>query len=104
MFFKPLGDRIAVKRLEAEAKTPGGIILPDNAKEKPLQAEVIAVGPGLRNEKGEHIALDVQVGDVVMFAKWAGTEVTLEGQEVLIMKESDVMGVVADAASKKKVA
>lgn len=104
MEFQPLGDRIAVRRLKADEKTPGGIILPDNAQEKPLEAEVVAVGPGLRNDKGERMALDVQVGDVVLFAKWAGTEVKINGEEILIMKESDVMGVVAKTASQKKVA
>jgi chaperonin GroES len=105
MKFKPLHDRVAVKRVDEEAKTAGGIIIPDTAKEKPMQGEVIAAGPGARNEKGELVALGVKVGDRVLFGKWSGTEVTIDGQELLIMKESDIMGVLEDApAAKKKAA
>jgi chaperonin GroES len=92
--FRPLHDRVVVKRVEEETKTRGGIIIPDTAKEKPMQGEVIAVGPGARNEKGEIQALDVKVGDRILFGKWSGTEVKLDGDELLIMKESDIMGVI----------
>jgi chaperonin GroES len=102
MKFRPLHDRVVVRRLEEEQKTAGGIIIPDTAKEKPMQGEVIAVGPGGRNEKGDLIALDVKVGDTVLFGKWSGTEVKLDGTELLIMKESDIMGVIEGAASTKK--
>jgi chaperonin GroES len=102
MKFRPLHDRVAVKRVEEEAKTAGGIIIPDTAKEKPMQGEVIAVGPGGRNEKGELVALDVKVGDRVLFGKWSGTEVTIDGQELLIMKESDIMGILEGASAAKK--
>ena len=94
MKFRPLHDRVVVKRIDAEEKTAGGIIIPDTAKEKPQQGEVVAVGPGARNEKGEIAALDVSVGDIVLFGKWSGTEVKIDGQDLLIMKESDIMGVV----------
>lgn len=94
MKFRPLHDRVLVKRLEAEEKTRGGIIIPETAKEKPQQGEVIAVGPGARGEDGKIVALDVKVGDKVLFGKWSGTEVTIEGQDLLIMKETDVMGIV----------
>jgi chaperonin GroES len=105
MKFRPLHDRIVVKRIEAEDKTAGGIIIPDTAKEKPSQGQVIAVGPGGRDEAGKLIPIDVQVGDRVLFGKWSGTEVTIDGQELLIMKESDIMGVLTDLpAAKKKVA
>ena len=93
--FRPLHDRVVVKRIDAEEKTAGGIIIPDTAKEKPSQGEVVAVGPGARNEKGEIVALDVKVGDRVLFGKWSGTEVKIDGTEYLIMKESDIMGVIA---------
>ena len=93
MKFRPLHDRVVVRRLEEEQKTAGGIIIPDTAKEKPMQGEIVAVGPGARNEKGEIVALDVKVGDRVLFGKWSGTEVKIDGEELLIMKESDVMGV-----------
>src|SRR5690242_21310926 len=96
MKFRPLHDRVAVRRLEEEQKTKGGIIIPDTAKEKPMQGEVLAVGPGVRNEKGELVKLDVQVGDRVLFGKWSGSEVVVEGEELLIMKEADVMGVLED--------
>jgi chaperonin GroES len=92
--FRPLHDRVVVRRLESEEKTKGGIIIPDTAKEKPQQGEVIAVGPGGRDEAGKLIPLDVKSGDKVLFGKWSGTEVKLDGQELLIMKESDIMGVI----------
>ena len=95
MKFRPLHDRVVVRRVESEEKTAGGIIIPDTAKEKPMEGEVIAVGPGARNEKGEVVALDVKVGDRILFGKWSGTEVKLDGEELLIMKESDIMGVIA---------
>ena len=103
MKFRPLHDRVVVKRIDAEEKTAGGIIIPDTAKEKPSQGEVIAVGPGGRDEKGERVALDVKAGDIVLFGKWSGTEVKIDGTEYLIMKESDIMGVIegGKAASKK---
>jgi chaperonin GroES len=94
MKFRPLHDRVVVRRLESEERTAGGIIIPDTAKEKPQQGEVVAVGPGARNEKGELVALDVKAGDKVLFGKWSGTEVKIDGQDLLIMKESDVMGIV----------
>ncbi len=94
MNIRPLHDRVIVERLESEEKTSGGIILPDTAKEKPQQARVLAVGPGARDEQGKHIAMDVKVGDTVLFAKWGGTEVKVDGKELLILKESDIMGVV----------
>jgi chaperonin GroES len=93
--FRPLHDRVVVRRLESEAKTAGGIIIPDTAKEKPQQGEIIAVGPGGRDEAGKLIKLDVKEGDKVLFGKWSGTEVKLDGEELLIMKESDIMGVIA---------
>ena len=92
--FRPLHDRILVKRIEAEEKTPGGIIIPDTAKEKPIEGEVLAVGPGARDETGTVQPLDVRVGDRVLFGKWSGTEVIIEGEDRLIMKESDVFGVI----------
>ncbi len=107
MKFRPLHDRVVVRRIEAEEKTAGGIIIPDTAKEKPQQGEIIAVGPGGRDESGKLIPLDVQVGDRVLFGKWSGTEVKLDGVEYLIMKESDIMGVLTDVAqspAKKKAA
>ena len=93
MKFRPLHDRVAVRRVEEEQKTKGGIIIPDTAQEKPMQGEVLAVGPGVRDEKGQLVPLDVQVGDRALFGKWSGTEVKLDGDELLIMKESDIMGV-----------
>ncbi|MFZ1883654.1 MAG: co-chaperone GroES [Rhodoplanes sp.] len=102
MHFRPLHDRVVVKRIEAEEKTVGGIIIPDTAKEKPQQGEVISVGPGGRDESGKLIPLDVQVGDRVLFGKWSGTEVKLDGVEYLIMKESDIMGVLTGVETKKK--
>lgn len=94
MKFRPLHDRVLVKRTEAEEKTKGGIIIPETAKEKPQQGEVLAVGPGARGDNGDLIALDVKVGDRVLFGKWSGTEVTIDGEELLIMKETDIMGIV----------
>jgi chaperonin GroES len=93
--FRPLHDRVVVKRIEAEEKTKGGIIIPDTAKEKPQEGEIIAVGPGGRDETGKLIPLDVKAGDRVLFGKWSGTEVKLEGEDLIIMKESDIMGVIA---------
>jgi chaperonin GroES len=98
MKFRPLHDRVVVKRIDAEEKTRGGIIIPDTAKEKPQEGEVVAVGPGARNERGELVALDVKAGDVVLFGKWSGTEVRIDGVDYLIMKESDIMGVVGASA------
>jgi chaperonin GroES len=93
MSFRPLHDRVVVRRLEEDERSTGGIIIPDTAKEKPMQGEVIAVGPGARNEAGEIVPLDVKTGDRILFGKWSGTEVKMDGEELLIMKESDVMGV-----------
>ena len=93
MKFRPLHDRVVVRRLEAEEKTAGGIIIPDTAKEKPMEGEVIAVGPGARDEAGKLVPLDVKDGDRILFGKWSGTEVKLDGQDLLIMKESDILGV-----------
>ncbi|MFN3231729.1 MAG: co-chaperone GroES [Alphaproteobacteria bacterium] len=104
MNFKPLQDRVVVRRLEEEEKTAGGIIIPDSAKEKPSQGEIVAVGPGARDDKGELIALDVKAGDRVLFGKWSGTEVAIEGEDLLIMKESDIMGIIEDAAATKAAA
>ena len=104
MKFRPLHDRVLVKRVEEEAKTKGGIIIPDTAKEKPMQGEVLAVGPGVRNEKGELIACDVKAGDRILFGKWSGTEVKMDGEELLIMKESDIMGIVEESAALKAAA
>jgi len=105
MKFRPLHDRVVVRRIESEEKTAGGIIIPDTAKEKPMEGEVIAVGPGARNEKGELVALDVKTGDRILFGKWSGSEVKIDGQDLLIMKESDIMGVIEGAkASGKKAA
>ena len=104
MKFRPLHDRVLVRRIDAEEKTAGGIIIPDTAKEKPQQGQVIAVGPGARNEAGQLVALDVQVGDTVLFGKWSGTEVKIDGEDLLIMKESDIMGVLEQTAAQKKAA
>jgi chaperonin GroES len=103
MKFRPLHDRVVVRRVESEEKTAGGIIIPDTAKEKPMEGEVLAVGPGARNEKGEVVALDVKAGDRILFGKWSGSEVRIDGQDLLIMKESDIMGVIegTKAAGKK---
>ena len=105
MQFRPLHDRVVVRRIEEDERTPGGIIIPDTAKEKPQQGEVIAVGPGARDEKGVVQPLDVKAGDRVLFGKWSGSEVKIDGEELLIMKESDILGVLEGAAvSKKKAA
>jgi chaperonin GroES len=98
MKFRPLHDRVVIRRLDAEEKTKGGIIIPDTAKEKPQEGEVVAVGPGARDEKGKLVPLDVKTGDRILFGKWSGTEIKLDGEELLIMKESDVMGVIEGAA------
>jgi chaperonin GroES len=99
--FRPLHDRVLVKRVEEEGKSKGGIIIPDTAKEKPQEGEVVAVGPGARDEDGERIEMDVAVGDRILFGKWSGTEVTVDGDELLIMKESDIMGVIEAKKAKK---
>lgn len=104
MKFRPLHDRVVVRRVTAEEKTAGGIIIPDTAKEKPMEGEIVAVGPGARNEKGELVALDVKAGDRVLFGKWSGTEVKIDGEDLLIMKESDIMGIVEITVAKKKAA
>jgi len=93
MAFRPLHDRVLVRRIEAEEKTAGGIIIPDSAKEKPSEGEIVAVGEGARNEGGDRVALDVKAGDRILFGKWSGTEVKLDGEDLLIMKESDIMGI-----------
>ena len=100
MKFRPLHDRVVIRRLEEDERTRGGIIIPDTAKEKPMQGHVVAVGPGARNESGQIVPLDVKAGDTVLFGKWSGTEVKLDGQELLIMKESDLMGVIEGAPAK----
>jgi chaperonin GroES len=103
MKFRPLHDRVVVRRVDAEEKTKGGIIIPDTAKEKPQEGEVVAVGPGARDESGKLIPIDLKAGDRILFGKWSGTEIKIQGEELLIMKESDVMGVVeTHAASRKK--
>ncbi len=105
MKFRPLHDRVVVKRVAEEEKTKGGIIIPDTAKEKPMEGEVVAVGPGARDEKGALVALDVKAGDRILFGKWSGTEVKLDGVEYLIMKESDIMGILeGSAAASRKAA
>jgi chaperonin GroES len=104
MKFRPLHDRIVIRRVEAEEKTAGGIIIPDTVQEKPQQGEVIAVGPGGRDETGKLIPIDLKVGDRVLFGKWSGTEVKLDGKDLLIMKESDIMGVIEQATANKKAA
>jgi chaperonin GroES len=107
MKFRPLHDRVVVRRLEEEERTKGGIIIPDTAKEKPQQGEVIAVGPGARNEQGQVVALDVKEGDRILFGKWSGTEVKIDGEDLLIMKESDILGVLdthSEGKGKKKAA
>src|SRR5919108_138625 len=104
MAFRPLHDRVLIRRLEQEAKSAGGIIIPDTAKEKPMEGEVIAVGPGARSEDGKLHPLDVKPGDRVLFGKWSGTEIKLDGEELIIMKESDIMGVLEGTASKRKAA
>ncbi|MCB1438850.1 MAG: co-chaperone GroES [Nitratireductor sp.] len=104
MKFRPLHDRILVRRIEAEEKTAGGIIIPDTAKEKPMEGEVIATGPGARDERGELVAFDVQPGDRILFGKWSGTEIRLDGEDLLIMKEADVLGVIDQTAEVRKAA
>src|SRR5436309_8892468 len=104
MKFRPLHDRVVIERIDAEAKTTGGIIIPDTAREKPQQGEVLAVGPGGRDESGKLIPIDVAVGDRVLFGKWSGTEVKIDGEDLIIMKESDVMGVIEEGIAKKKAA
>jgi chaperonin GroES len=104
MGFRPLHDRVLVRRVEAEEKTAGGIIIPDTAKEKPQEGEVIAVGAGTRDETGKLIELDVKAGDRILFGKWSGTEVKLNGEDLLIMKESDIMGIITATAARKKAA
>ena len=104
MKFRPLHDRVVVTRIDAESKTAGGIIIPDTAKEKPTEGEVIAVGPGGRDESGKLIPIDLKEGDRVLFGKWSGTEVKIEGAEYLIMKESDIMGVIEQTVARKKAA
>ena len=102
MNFRPLHDRVVVRRLEEDDRSAGGIIIPETAKEKPMQGEVLAVGPGERNEQGKVTSLDVKAGDRILFGKWSGTEVKMDGEELLIMKESDIMGVLEGAAKKRK--
>jgi len=104
MKFRPLHDRVVLTRIDAEEKTTGGIIIPDTAKEKPQEGSVVAIGPGGRDESGNLISIDVKVGDRVLFGKWSGTEVKIDGVEYLIMKESDIMGVLTEAEAKKKAA
>ena len=104
MNFRPLHDRVVVRRLTAEEKTAGGIIIPDTAKEKPMEGEIVAAGPGARNEAGQLVPLDVKSGDRILFGKWSGTEVKIDGEDLLIMKESDIMGIVEGSVAKKKAA
>ena len=104
MKFRPLGDRVVVRRVKEEQKTAGGIIIPDTVQEKPQEGEVISVGPGGRDEAGKLIPIDVKVGDRVLFGKWSGTEVKIDGQDLLIMKESDIMGIIEETVAKKKAA
>ena len=105
MKFRPLHDRVVIRRVEADEKTAGGIIIPDTAKEKPMEGEVVAVGPGARDDTGKLVPLDVQAGDRILFGKWSGTEVKLDGEELLIMKESDIMGIIeGQPATKRKAA
>ena len=102
MKFRPLHDRVVIRRIEGDEKTKGGIIIPDTAKEKPQEGEIIAAGPGARDEKGKLVPLDLKAGDRVLFGKWSGTEVKIDGEDLLIMKESDVMGVIEGASAAKK--
>jgi chaperonin GroES len=106
MKFRPLHDRVVIRRLNAEEKSAGGIIIPDTAQEKPMEGEVVAAGPGARNEQGHIVALEVKAGDRILFGKWSGNEVKLDGEELLIMKESDIMGIIegSSPAAKKKAA
>ena len=102
MKFRPLHDRVVIRRLNADEKSAGGIIIPDTAQEKPMEGEVVAAGPGARNEQGQVVALEVKAGDRILFGKWSGTEVKLDGEELLIMKESDIMGIVEGVPAIKK--
>ena len=102
MKFRPLHDRVVVRRLKQDEKTAGGIIIPDTAQEKPMEGEIIAAGPGARNENGQLVPLDVKVGDRVLFGKWSGTEVKLDGEELMIMKESDIMGIIEGVPAKSR--
>ena len=104
MKFRPLGDRVVVKRVKEETKSSGGIIIPDTAQEKPQEGEVVAVGPGARDDNGERIAPEVKAGERILFGKWSGTEIKIDGEELLIMKESDIMGILDGKATLKKVA
>ncbi|HRE59660.1 MAG TPA: co-chaperone GroES [Hyphomonas sp.] len=104
MQFRPLADRVVVKRVQEDTKTAGGIIIPDTAQEKPQEGEVVAVGPGARDEKGQRVPMDLKAGDRILFGKWSGTEVKVDGEDLLIMKESDVMGVIEGKAKSKKAA
>ena len=104
MKFRPLHDRVVVRRIEAEAKSAGGIIIPDTVKEKPQEGEIVAVGPGARDDSGNLIALDIKVGDCILFGKWSGTEVKIDGEDLLIMKESDVMGIIEGKVAGRKAA
>jgi chaperonin GroES len=104
MHFRPLHDRVVVRRIDADEKTAGGIIIPDTAKEKPQEGEIVAVGPGARNEKGELVPLELKAGDHVLFGKWSGTEVKIDGEDLLIMKETDILGVIEQSARFKKAA
>jgi chaperonin GroES len=104
MHFRPLHDRVVVRRIDAEEKTAGGIIIPDTAKEKPQEGEIVAAGPGARNEKGELLPLDVKAGDRILFGKWSGSEVKIDGEDLLIMKESDILGILDKAGTLKKAA
>ncbi|ANK80675.1 co-chaperone GroES [Minwuia thermotolerans] len=101
MGFRPLHDRVLVRRVESEEKTAGGIIIPENAKEKPSEGEIVAAGPGARNDRGETVAMDVKAGDRILFGKWSGTEVKIDGEDLLIMKESDILGVIEGSAQAK---
>ena len=104
MSFRPLHDRVVLRRIDAEDKTKGGIIIPETAKEKPQEAEIVAVGPGARDESGKLVPLDVKAGDRVLFGKWSGTEVKIDGEDLLIMKESDILGVITESGKAKKAA
>ena len=104
MAFRPLGDRVLVRRVEEEAKTKGGIIIPDTAKEKPQEGEILAVGPGARNEDGKRVEMDLKAGDRVLFGKWSGAEVKIDGEDLIIMKESDILGIVDAPAAAAKAA
>ena len=104
MKFRPLHDRVVVRRIEEDERTPGGIIIPDTAKEKPMEGEVVAIGPGARGEDGQVHPLDVRAGDRILFGKWSGSEVKIDGEELMIMKESDILGIIEGASAKRKVA